>query len=94
MNDKVYVDQLVNCIKSDKWTHAIACHLFVDVGNLDILHDFAQRLGLKRSWFQCKSGGMPHYDITHNIRDLAIKLGAVELDNIQMVEILRKWRKE
>jgi hypothetical protein len=43
------------------------------------LHDFANRLGLKREWFQ--EGSRPlamHYDLTASKRAKAIGLGAVQ----------------
>lgn len=41
------------------------------------LHAFAARLGCQRSWFQGKNHA--HYDLTKSKRDLAVRLGAVEL---------------
>lgn len=43
------------------------------------LHAFADRLGLKRSWFQTKPGRPwhDHYDLTRGKREQAIRLGAV-----------------
>lgn len=71
----VYVDELV------VWYHAKhrcfkngSCHLTAD--NLDELHDFAKRLGLKRAWFQARSSA-PHYDLSPAKREQALKLGAV-----------------
>ena len=64
------------------------CHMLADT--LEELHAMADRLGLKREWFQPES--TPHYDICQSKRRLALKFGAVEIDNRQMVEIIRKWR--
>ncbi len=41
------------------------------------LHQFAKRLGLRRAWFQ-PHPRHPHYDLTPNKREQAIKLGAIE----------------
>lgn len=46
--------------------------------DIDELHEFAKRLGLKRNWFQLKT--VPHYDLVRSKRDLAIKLGAVVVE--------------
>jgi hypothetical protein len=46
-----------------------------DDHDLSELHAMAQRLGLKRAWFQDKPG-TPHYDLTPTKRTQAIKLGA------------------
>jgi len=52
-----------------------ACHLTTD-GDLEQLHDFAERLGLKRAWFQ-PHPLHPHYDLTATKRLKALALGAV-----------------
>lgn len=42
------------------------------------LHDFAQRLGLKRSWFQ--EADYPHYDVMGRLKyDQALALGAIHI---------------
>jgi len=53
------------------------CHLTTN-GTRDELHDFAQRLGLKRSYFQARPIGW-HYDLTRGARERAVSLGAVEV---------------
>jgi hypothetical protein len=52
-------------------------HLQADT--TDELHAFAERLGLRRAWFQSKPGRPwhDHYDLTRPGRDRAIALGAV-----------------
>jgi hypothetical protein len=37
-------------------------HLATDSGDLDELHDFARRIGLRRSWFQ-DHRTVSHYDL-------------------------------
>jgi hypothetical protein len=54
------------------------CHMLSDTGNLDELHAFAARLGLRRSWFQNKRFA-PHYDLRPSKRALAVSLGAREV---------------
>lgn len=54
------------------------------------LHQFAQSIGLKRCWFQAKSS--PHYDLTKNMREKAIKAGAKELNRKDFVSIIRRNR--
>lgn len=51
-------------------------HLFTD--NLEELHAFASRLGLRREWYQNK--GFPHYDLTESKRLQAIRLGATQVE--------------
>ena len=84
----VYVDSTANCIRNKNWPYKEACHLVADTRRE--LHVFAQSIGLKRSWFQ--SNTMPHYDLTKNKRRLAIRKGATEIDQQQVVVMLRKQR--
>lgn len=51
-----------------------ACHLTASTE--DELHAFAERLGLRREWFQ-PHWSAPHYDLTGPKRAQAVKLGAV-----------------
>jgi len=55
-------------------------HLTVGPGD-DIaeLHDFAARIGLKRSWFQDLPWPREHYDVTDNKRRQALAQGAVAI---------------
>lgn len=55
-------------------------HLQADT--LDELHEFAERIGLRREWFQSKPGRPEndHYDLTRAGRDLALELGAIAED--------------
>lgn len=50
------------------------CHMWCD-GDLEELHAMAQRIGLKRSWFQVHSS-LLHYDVVPTKRDAALKAGA------------------
>jgi hypothetical protein len=54
--------------------------------DVDELHAFAARLGLKRAWYQ-DSNRLPHYDLTAGKRVLAVCMGAAEA-NDQKVESL------
>ena len=63
-----------------------SCHMACD-GNLDELHQFAGRIGLKRTWFQNSS--IPHYDLTPSRRAAAVAAGAVEVSS---EELIRYWR--
>jgi hypothetical protein len=73
----VYID---NAFSGDwgKWTGG--GHLQAD--DVDELHAFAAKLGLKRAWFQSRPGRpeTDHYDCTRSKRELALKLGAVDED--------------
>ncbi len=49
--------------------------------SLEELHAMADRLGLRRSWFQTKPGRpwRDHYDLTSAKRKQAIELGAIPI---------------
>ena len=81
----VYVDRLRNW----GWKLGPSCHLIADTN--EELHEFAARLGMRRSWFQKATSG-PHYDLTEPKRRLAVSLGAVELEDRPFHEILKRWR--
>jgi hypothetical protein len=83
----VYVDPL----RDWGWKLGPSCHLIAD--NNEELHQFAKALGLRRSWFQASASG-PHYDIVASKRLLAVKLGAIELDDRPFHAILGRWRED
>lgn len=61
-------------------------HLVSD--DLDELHAFAARLGLKREWFQ--DHRHPHYDLTtQRKRDEALRRGAVKVSSRELIKILK-----
>ena len=72
----VYVDDAFVGGDWGKWIGG--GHLQADTA--DELHEFAARLGLKRSWFQSKPGRpeYDHYDLTRSKRDLALRIGAID----------------
>lgn len=67
-----------------------SCHLLADT--LAELHEMAERIGLKRAWFQDKRSGK-HYDLTPGKRAAAVASGAVELDDKGFISKLRELRK-
>lgn len=81
----VYVDA-----EAIEWQGKRWCHLVADT--LDELHHFASRLGLRRSWFQCKK--YPHYDVTMSVRIRALQLGALDGDREIIVACCKKMRAE
>lgn len=69
------------------------CHMVDDHADIEALHAFARRLGLRRSWFQNgRNGLIPHYDLRPSKRALALKLGAREVDRREMAEIVMDLR--
>lgn len=82
----VYVDRLSDW----GWRHGLSCHLIGD--SVSELVEFAVSIGLRPEWFQPNSS--PHFDLTANAREEAIRLGAVELDRRAFVAKLRALRAE
>lgn len=74
----VYVDEARWPWKGKMWAH-----LWADT-EIE-LHDFAKRLGLRRSWFQDKNPRFNHYDVTSNKRRRALAAGAVKKQLIDLV---------
>ena len=55
------------------------CHLWCAPGSEAALHAFAERIGMRREWFQEKAD-FPHYDLTPRKRKLAVAAGARETE--------------
>lgn len=72
---KIFVDMWKKRKPDPKCSHDTQAHLFTTPGNESALHDFALKvLGLEKKWFHDKIG-FPHYDITKEEREKAIKAG-------------------
>lgn len=82
----VYVDN-----ERIEWRGRLWCHLVAD--SLDELHAFAARIGLRRSWFQAHAA-FPHYDVTIDVRERALRIGAVASGKAQMLVSARKLKAE
>jgi hypothetical protein len=61
--------------------------------SLDELHRFAKSLGLKRTWFHANAS-LPHYDVTVEIRAMALSRGAVAADRRTLVSRGRQLKLE
>jgi hypothetical protein len=69
----VYVDEIRRYPTSIACFKGGSCHMTADT--LDELHAMANRIGLRREWFQDK--WVKHYDLTPPKRELAIAAGCV-----------------
>jgi alkanesulfonate monooxygenase SsuD/methylene tetrahydromethanopterin reductase-like flavin-dependent oxidoreductase (luciferase family) len=80
----IYVDTLT------EWPNAngLWCHMATD-GDLDELHAMADRVGLKRAWFQ-DHPRVPHYDLRPSKRRLAVAAGAVEVGPKELLAVCRR----
>jgi len=67
-------------------------HLFTDdMSDQAELHALAERIGLRRAWFQ-DAASYPHYDVTDRKRDDAITAGAVPITWRQTAAVIRRAR--
>ncbi len=80
----VYVDRA-----NIRYGRMIMCHMIADT--LDELHEMAEKIGVDRKWFQEHRGHRyhPHYDICLAKKRIAIANGAIELENYQLVMLLK-----
>lgn len=79
----VYVDR-----ERNRYGRMIMGHMIADT--LDELHEMADRIGMRREWFQPRS--FPHYDVSLSRRRAAIEAGAVDCDRRTFVGHLRRIR--
>ena len=77
----VYVDDAVTLWRGQRWAHLMA-------DTLDELHAMAGLLRIPRRAFQDKASGA-HYDVTAELRDLAIGFGAIAISRHRERERLR-----
>ena len=66
--------------------------------DIEALHKMADAIGVKRKWFQ-NNKYHPHYDICKSMKKKAIALGAVEVNDRELIkrcygDILEKLRNE
>lgn len=61
------------------------CHMATDEDNFENLHRLAEKIGLKRKYFQWKNKTMPHYDLIKSKRELAIQNGAIPVTSTELV---------
>lgn len=75
------------------WPSGRWCHMGTDdltEQGLEELHTMAQKIGLRRAWFQNKPR-FPHYDLRPTKRKLAVDYGAEE---VGAFEYVRRTRRE
>ena len=74
----VLVDAAVWPWRDRSWAH------LVSDSSTEELHRFAERLGLRRSWFQGD-----HYDVPADVRERALEFGAEAVSAEELVRRLR-----
>lgn len=85
----VYVDPLIHRGWKLRGHLVKSSHMFTDHVELDELHAMAERIGMKRVWFQ-EHDRLPHYDVTSSRRAAAVAAGALEVDSRESCRILRE----
>ena len=74
----ILVDAAIWRWRGRRWAHLVSDESYHE------LHAFAQRLGLRREWFQGD-----HYDVPAVVRDQALQLGAEAVPSRELVRRLR-----
>ena len=82
----IYVDFMQIEFKGYKW-----CHLLADT--LQELHDFAALIEVDARLFH-RHASYPHYDVTVQMREIAIEYGAIPADRKKIIECAKKLKVE
>ena len=86
----VYVDDLMQCLRSARWPYSESCHMIAD-SDSELL-EFAVRLGLKPQWIQRFPRRLTHFDLTKGKRAQAVAMGALEMNRDDFVARVRAAR--
>lgn len=87
----IFVDTLTDWGWQLRGRRTPSCHMFTDSVELEELHAMAQRIGMKRAWFQPHSV-CDHYDLTASRREAALALGAVSVTHREASRIWKERR--
>jgi hypothetical protein len=87
----VYVDPLRSYGWIVRGQLTPSCHMFTDQTDLGELHALATNIGMRLEWFQDKLAA-PHYDLMPDLREAAIRAGAVPVDRRAAALIWRARR--
>lgn len=82
----VYVDNAQITWRGRKW-----CHLVAD--SISELHNFAKEIGVERRWFH-RQASYPHYDVTAEVRALALTRGAIPGTRQEIIACAKKLKIE
>lgn len=82
----VYVDFVSIEFRGHKW-----CHLLAD--SLQELHDFAALIEVDKRLFH-RNASYPHYDVTLQMREAALKNGAIAASRKQIIDSAKKLKVE
>ncbi len=82
----IYVDFVCIEFRGHKW-----CHMLADT--LHELHEFATLIEIDARLFH-RHASYPHYDVTVQMREAAIKYGAIPADRKKIIECAKKLKIE
>ena len=82
----IYVDFMCIEYRGYKW-----CHMLAD--SLQELHDFAELIEVDKRLFH-RNASYPHYDVTVQMRLLAIENGALPADRKKIIACAKKLKIE
>ena len=82
----IYVDFVQIEFKGYKW-----CHMLADT--LQELHDFAALIEVDKRLFH-RNASYPHYDVTVQMREIAIEQGAIPADRKKIIECAKRLKVE
>lgn len=82
----IYVDFVKITFKGYQW-----CHMLADT--LQELHEFAALIDVDARLFH-RHASYPHYDITVQMREIAIAQGAIPADRKKIIECAKKLKVE
>jgi hypothetical protein len=86
-----YVDPLFKTIEKPSWPFKRACHLVCD-SHAELL-SLAGRLRLRMDWIQNEGGIFEHFDLTDNMRNIAVKrLGVKAINHREMANVWERKR--
>jgi hypothetical protein len=87
----VYVDGILAWPKTPNWPFGSVTHMTTDDPSIVELHDMADLLKLRRTWFQnSPPHRIPHYDLSPGKREEALRLGAKDGTSPEY----REWLKD
>ena len=82
----IYVDFVQIEFRGYQW-----CHMLAD--SLQELHDFADLIEVDKRLFH-RHASYPHYDITTQMRETALKNGAIKATRKQIIDAAKKLKIE
>jgi hypothetical protein len=95
----VYVDTLTFGVATDAQAKRVGarngnlwCHLIADTQ--DELRVFAASIGLRSDWIQHAGSAREHFDLTPGRRARAVKKGAKEISQRELVAIIQRKREK